>query len=51
MECSAIVKEFDESNRKFSKEIEYLLNIYADAAENVTFIDLLKFILILLVLY
>ncbi|XP_029040733.2 HAUS augmin-like complex subunit 3 [Osmia bicornis bicornis] len=34
MECSAIVKEFDESNRKFSKEIKCLLNIYADAAEN-----------------
>ncbi|CAK9821471.1 hypothetical protein ANTRET_LOCUS192 [Anthophora retusa] len=33
-ECSAILKKFDMHNHEFFKEIECLLNVYADAAEN-----------------
>lgn len=33
-ECSAIVQKFNENNHKFFKEVECLLNVYTDAAEN-----------------
>ncbi|KOC65373.1 hypothetical protein WH47_09952 [Habropoda laboriosa] len=34
-ECSVILKKFDIHYREFFKEVECLLNVYADAAENV----------------
>lgn len=34
-DCSVILKEFDKDNCQFSKDIETLLNVYADAAKNV----------------
>ncbi|XP_076761469.1 HAUS augmin-like complex subunit 3 [Xylocopa sonorina] len=33
-ECSAILTEFNTRNHEFFKEVESLLNVYADAAEN-----------------
>ncbi|PBC28510.1 HAUS augmin-like complex subunit 3 [Apis cerana] len=33
-ECFVILKDFDVQNHKCFKEVEYLLNVYADAAEN-----------------
>ncbi|XP_077278304.1 uncharacterized protein LOC143906243 isoform X2 [Temnothorax americanus] len=33
-DCSVILKEFDKDNCQFSKDIESLLNVYADAAKN-----------------
>lgn len=33
-DCSAIVRKFDEYNHEFFKELDCLLNTYADAAEN-----------------
>lgn len=38
-DCSVILKEFDKDNCQFSKDIETLLNVYADAAKNVTIIS------------
>lgn len=35
-ECFVILKDFDVQNHKCFKEVEYLLNVYADAAENVS---------------
>lgn len=35
-ECFVILKDFDIQNHKCFKEVEYLLNVYADAAENVS---------------
>ncbi|XP_067209133.1 HAUS augmin-like complex subunit 3 isoform X2 [Linepithema humile] len=32
--CSAILKEFDKDNCQFSKDVDTLLNVYADAAKN-----------------
>ncbi|XP_076663574.1 HAUS augmin-like complex subunit 3 isoform X2 [Andrena cerasifolii] len=34
IDCSGILKEFDANNREFFNEVESLLNVYADAAEN-----------------
>lgn len=34
-DCSVILKEFDKDNCQFSKDIENLLNVYANAAKNV----------------
>lgn len=34
-DCSVILKEFDEDNYQFSKDVETLINAYADAAKNV----------------
>ena len=34
-ECFTILKKFDVENHQFFKEVEYLLNVYADAAKNV----------------
>lgn len=33
-DCSVILKEFDKDNCQFSKDIESLLNVYANAAKN-----------------
>lgn len=33
-DCSVILKEFDKNNCQFSKDVDNLLNIYADAARN-----------------
>ncbi|XP_043510099.1 HAUS augmin-like complex subunit 3 isoform X1 [Frieseomelitta varia] len=33
-ECFTILKKFDVENHQFFKEVEYLLNVYADAAKN-----------------
>lgn len=38
-DCSVILKEFDKDNCQFSKDIESLLNVYADAAKNVIIIS------------
>jgi len=35
-DCSMILKEFDRDNCQFSKDIEVLLNVYANASKNVT---------------
>lgn len=34
--CSMILKEFDRDNCQFSKDVEILLNVYANASKNVT---------------
>lgn len=34
-DCSVILKEFDKDNCQFAKDIEGLLNVYANAAKNV----------------
>lgn len=34
-DCSVILKKFDQDNCQFSKDIENLLKVYADAAKNV----------------
>lgn len=34
-DCSIVLEEFDRDNCQFSKGVEALLNIYADAARNV----------------
>lgn len=39
IDCSGILKEFDANNREFFNEVESLLNVYADAAENVSKFD------------
>ncbi|XP_012163134.3 HAUS augmin-like complex subunit 3 isoform X1 [Bombus terrestris] len=33
-ECSLIMKKFDTQNHQFFEEVEFLVNVYADAAEN-----------------
>ncbi|XP_028049801.2 HAUS augmin-like complex subunit 3 [Monomorium pharaonis] len=33
-DCSVILKEFDKNNCQFSKDVENLLNVYANAAKN-----------------
>ncbi|XP_033297310.1 uncharacterized protein LOC117204218 isoform X2 [Bombus bifarius] len=33
-ECSTIMKKFDTQNHQFFEEVEFLVNVYADAAEN-----------------
>lgn len=33
--CSAVLKEFDRDNYEFSKDVDDLLNTYADAVRNV----------------
>lgn len=33
--CSITLKEFDTDNYQFSKDVDVLLNVYADAAKNV----------------
>ncbi|XP_011869671.1 PREDICTED: HAUS augmin-like complex subunit 3 [Vollenhovia emeryi] len=33
-DCSVVLKEFDDANCQFSKDIECLLNVYANAAKN-----------------
>lgn len=38
-DCFKTLNEYDENNREFFKEVECLLNVYADAAENVSNID------------
>lgn len=35
-DCSTILKEFDRENCRFSKDVEILLNVYANAFKNVT---------------
>jgi len=35
-DCSTILKEFDRGNCQFSKDVEILLNVYANASKNVT---------------
>jgi len=35
-DCSMILKEFDRDNCQFSKDIEVLSNVYANASKNVT---------------
>lgn len=34
-DCSVILKKFDKNNCQFSKDVENLLNMYANAAKNV----------------
>lgn len=34
-DCSVTLKKFDQDNCQFSKDVENLLNVYADAAKNV----------------
>lgn len=38
-DCSIVLKEFDKDNCQFSKDIESLLNVYADAAKNVIILN------------
>lgn len=33
--CSVTLKEFDKDNYQFSKDVDALLNVYADAVKNV----------------
>lgn len=40
-DCSVTLKKFDQDNCQFSKAIENLLNVYADAAKNVIITGLL----------
>lgn len=35
-ECLVLLKDFDVHNHEFFQEVEDLLNVYADAAENVS---------------
>lgn len=38
-DCSVILKEFDKNNCQFSKDVDALLNVYADAAKNVIILN------------
>lgn len=44
-DCSVILKEFDKDNCEFSKDIESLLNVYADAAKNVIITNFVPLVL------
>lgn len=34
-DCSIVLKKFDANNHQFARDVDVLLNIYADAAKNV----------------
>lgn len=38
-DCSVILKKFDKETCQFSKDIESLLNVYANAAKNVIILN------------
>jgi len=38
-DCSVILKKFDKETCQFSKDIENLLNVYANAAKNVIILN------------
>lgn len=42
-DCSVILKEFDKDNCQFCKDVENLMNVYADAAKNVIIANFVSF--------